>query len=50
MEKERYEKIIDVLIGQLELAEWRLERAEQEIKELKAENKSLRSEKCNSET
>lgn len=45
MEKETYEKIIEVLVERLGMAEWRLERAEQEIKELKAENKSLRSEK-----
>lgn len=45
MEKETYEKIIEVLVEKLELAEWRLRRAEQENAELKKENKYLRSEK-----
>ena len=45
MEKETYEKIIEVLVEKLGLAEWRLRRAEQEIQELKKENKCLRSEK-----
>lgn len=45
MEKETYEKIIEVLTEKLGLTEWRLERAEKENSELKKENERLRSEK-----
>ena len=45
MEKETYEKIIEVLTEKLSLTEWRLSRAEKENKELKKENERLRSEK-----
>ena len=35
MEKETYEKIIEVLTEKLSFTEWQLEQAEQKIKELK---------------
>lgn len=44
MEKETYEKIIEVLVEKLGLAEWRLRRAEQEIQELKKEIRGTKNE------
>jgi len=44
MEKETYEKIIEVLVEKMCVAEWRLKQAEQNIKELKKENERLRKE------
>ena len=45
MKQETYEKIIEVLTEKLALTEWQLGRSEEKIKELKAENEKLRSEK-----
>lgn len=45
MKQSTYETIIEVLTEKLTLTEWQLERSEEKIKELKAENEKLRSEK-----
>lgn len=45
MEQETYEKIIELLVKQLNYTEWCLKHAEEKITELKKENETLRSEK-----
>lgn len=45
MEKETYEKIIEVLTEKLRFTEWRLGKAEEEAEALRKENAKLRSEK-----
>lgn len=45
MEKETYEKIIEILTEKLSFAEWQLENSERDRVELKKENERLRREK-----
>lgn len=45
MEKETYEKIIEILTEKLSFTEWQLENSERDRAELKKENERLRREK-----